>query len=54
MAAMWWFATIVLFLLLITCIVFVVYSLKTAIHTEDAINVDPLPNAENPDLEDKK
>jgi Ca2+/Na+ antiporter len=54
MAAMWWFATIVLFLLLVTCIVFVVYSLKTAINTEDAVNVDPLPNAEKPDLEDKK
>ncbi|MGG4489698.1 hypothetical protein [Metabacillus idriensis] len=54
MAAMWWLATIVLFLLLITCIVFVIYALKTAIQTDDAINVDPLPRLENPDSEDKK
>lgn len=47
MAVMWWFATLVLFLLLVVCIVFVIYALKTAIHTEDAVTIDPLPDAEN-------
>ncbi|KEZ48050.1 MULTISPECIES: hypothetical protein [Metabacillus] len=47
MAVMWWFATLVLFLLLVVCIVFVIYALKSAIHTEDAVTIDPLPEAEN-------
>lgn len=47
MAVMWWFATLVLFLLLVVCIVFVIYALKSAIHTEDAVTIDPLPDAEN-------
>lgn len=47
MAAMWWLATIMLFLLLVVCIVFVIYALKSAIHTEDAVTIDPLPDAEN-------
>ncbi|MEM5017267.1 hypothetical protein WKH31_13320 [Metabacillus indicus] len=46
MAVMWWFATLVLFLLLVVCIVFVIYALKSAIHTEDAVTIDPLPDAE--------
>ncbi|KEZ47555.1 hypothetical protein [Metabacillus indicus] len=49
MAVMWWFATLVLFLLLVVCIVFVIYALKSAIHTEDAVTIDPLPEAENPE-----
>lgn len=45
MAAMWWLATIMLFLLLVVCIIFVIVALKSAIHTEDAVTIDPLPDA---------
>ncbi|MEK3806130.1 hypothetical protein [Metabacillus sp. SLBN-84] len=62
MAAMWWLATIMLFLLLVVCIIFVIVALKSAIHTEDAVTIDPLPDAgdseetppEKEESEDKK
>lgn len=52
--AAWWLITIILFLLLIVCIVFVIYALKSAINTEDSSLIDPMPRTDDNELEDKK
>jgi uncharacterized membrane protein len=53
MAALWLF-TMILFLFLIVCIVFVIYALKSSINTEDSSLIDPMPRTDDNELENKK
>lgn len=42
----WWLTTFVLFSFLLAMIVFVYFTIKGAVNTEDAYRIDPLPDDE--------
>ncbi|MRX73364.1 hypothetical protein GJU40_14540 [Bacillus lacus] len=39
----WWLATLVLVFFLFIAIFFIIAALKSAVNTEDAVTIDPLP-----------
>ncbi|WP_158515112.1 hypothetical protein [Bacillus weihaiensis] len=49
----WWLATLSLFGFLAVSIALVLFALKESIHSEDSYRIDPLPNQDDSDSDEK-